>query len=283
MAQSAGEVRLLRQKVLGRKLYACSGASWLRALINGNLAGTTIPPNSFFDKLLDLERGKFGGSKSIPKEIAKLAPLFTGTLFVIGEKDKPLGEIVENKCEKTVIYKPSREDASLVNTILLCDQGFLGNGTPLVEMLNALNDEPLLKIDDIVEAPAIRLKFNGETRRLEIKEWNGNWIKAGSNGKTSVWHYYDANIGLLVRSFLFGPFTKEFYDVSFTSIPNTSGRGSVLYYVPETKRGLLESCAKAEKAGSETKKKPKAETPAPEGLYFVNAEWFLDAVDSSQN
>ena len=197
------------------------------------MAGRKIMPNSPFYNEVFLGKDEEGRFKPIPDEILSARPLYTGTAAVVGNKGKPLGTSVESQCEfegsmKTVIVRPGKEEAALIDTMILSDHGFASDGkTPLLMLSNAKTGKPIRNDEEMGEADEVLLQLNGQTRRFKIKSRDGGLFEAVGDETTKSWVSDSATIGLLWRGF-FGDYGR---------------RGVVLFGQPSSRFGVVREAA----------------------------------------
>lgn len=146
--------------------------TWLEAIHRNNLGLGIIKSNEFHHSVFLEQKDTFGGFKftPIPEDIMKARPLYTGTAGVIGASGKPFGKRVETECEydgtkKLVVFNTEAWQKSLVDTLLLCDHGFLANLTPSLQLFNTKTGKPVVREEDVLSATELILKFNGKVRR----------------------------------------------------------------------------------------------------------------------
>lgn len=185
-----------RVKVVGKQ-------TWLEAIHRANIAGRRIMPNSFYNEVF-LGKDADGRFKPILEEILNARPFYSGTVWVIGNKGRPLGTSVETPCEyagtmKNVIVRLGKEDAGLVDTILASDHLFGLDGKPLLPLSNAKTGKPIRNDDEMGEANEVLLTLNGQTRRYVLKSREGGVLEAVGNERTRGWISDTAHIGLMRR------------------------------------------------------------------------------------
>ncbi len=187
-----------RVEVVGRH-------TWLETIHRGNMSGKRVMPNSFFNEvLLGKKRGEFN---LIPDEILEAKPFYTGTFAMIGPKGRPLGDNVESQCEyagsmKTVVVKPDRDQAALVDTMVTCDHGFAADSTPILLLFNARTEKPIRNDEEMGEADKVLLRLNGQTRKYKIQSRDGGVLEVVGDENTYSYVSYSAAIGLLERFFV---------------------------------------------------------------------------------
>lgn len=184
-----------RVEVVGRH-------TWLETIHGGNVSGKRVMPNSFFNEiLLGKENGRF---KPVPDEILQARPLYSGTFVMVGAEGRPLGDNVEAQCEyarsmKTVVVKPDRDQAALIDTMVTLDHGFLADGTPVLLPFNARTEKPIRTDEEMGEADTVLLRLNGQTQRYKIQNRNGGVLEAVGDENTFSWVSDSATLGLLRR------------------------------------------------------------------------------------
>lgn len=190
--------------VAGQRVEIVSGRqTWLEAIHLGNMAGKRIMPNLFFNELL-LGKDTEGRFRPIPDEIQRATPLYTGTVGVVGAKGRALGTSVVSQClyagsMKTVIVKPDKKQAALVDTIVLCDHAFAPDGTPLLQLSNARTEKPVCSDEEMGEADEVLLRLHSQMRGFRIQSRYDCLFEAVGNENTSVWVPNSAAIGLMRR------------------------------------------------------------------------------------
>lgn len=190
--------------VANKRVEVVSGKqTWLGIIHKGNVAGKRVMPNSFFNAVF-LGTDDEGNFKPIPDKVLNARPLYTGTFGMVGAKGKPLGDKVEVECEyagskKTVVVKPDRDQAALVDTMVTCDHGFAADGTPLIPLINARTEKPIRNNSEMGEADIVLLRLNGQTQRYNIQSRDGGMLEAVGDEYTFGWVSDSAIIGLLRR------------------------------------------------------------------------------------
>ena len=179
--------------------------TWLETIYRGNRDKRRIMPNSFCNEVfLGKEGGKF---KPVPDEIVSARSLYTGTFAMIGAKGRPLGGNVEAECDfagsmKTVIVRPDRDQAALVDTMVTCNHGFAPDGTPFLHPFNAKTERPIRTDEEMGEVDEVFLRLNGLTRRFRIQSRNGGVLEAVGDENTFSYISDSATLGLLWRDYL---------------------------------------------------------------------------------
>ncbi|MDO8554537.1 MAG: hypothetical protein Q7S22_07045 [Candidatus Micrarchaeota archaeon] len=187
-----------------RKVEVVNKQTYLEAIHRSNMLGKRIISNSSFNELF-FGRNSQGRLKPISDRIYDVRPWYTGTVGVVGAKGKPLGTTVESQSQyagtvKTVIVRPGKRDADLVDTMVLSDHGFTPDGTPLLSLSNAKTGKSIRNDEEMGEADEVLLRLNGQKRRFKINDRTDGLFEAVGDVNTFSWISDSAAIGLLERN-----------------------------------------------------------------------------------
>jgi hypothetical protein len=170
--------------VAGRKFgVAPRRYTWLEAIHKKNIEGKRLASHSVFNEIVYNITGNRKGP--LQNEFINAEPLYSGTIGILGASGKPLGNYLETQCMcmgnmKAVVVNLV-EFASLVDILLMCDQGFSAphrnpifpDGVPFLQLSNRKTGKPILTDEDMGEADEVLLTLAQIGRFFIINERKG--------------------------------------------------------------------------------------------------------------
>ncbi len=174
--------------------------TWLEGLSTYNLARKAMLPISAFSDIA-LGNGASRDFKPLPDGL-RFEKFHVGTAAVVGAHGKALGDSVVTECQyygikKKVFFRPSNGQAGLVDTMLLCDQGFAPDGKPLVPLLDSESGNPISTPAEMIAAKGVIMEFNGEVHPLELPNRSGIALEESDGRSVSTRIPVFPSLGLL--------------------------------------------------------------------------------------
>ena len=197
----------------GSQVQVADKRTWLEIVIRSNLSGTKVMPLDYHNRLF-LGKDGAGGYEPIPEDIIKAKPLFTGTVGVLGKKNKPLGRIVHSQWRyndqvKEVSFLVNAEHSGLVDTVVMCDLGIAPDGLLRVPVLNMQTRQLISSEQDMERAERISLRFHGPVQTIPITDRRGGPFQIVGDTTSEIWADPTA-VGLIKCAYDYGTSVRGF-------------------------------------------------------------------------